>query len=165
MRMARNITLVVATFAFIPGLSAATGDSNQPFTITINAPQTTIKVGDPVNIHVVMTNVSDQEVNLLTEFDAGCDYSVQVQSNNNPKTHQPDCSGSAAFLHLKPGKQFESNTDLSKILRYDSKVGDMVKVFDFTSPGEYVIQLSRHVADDPDKKIVKSNKLTITVTE
>jgi hypothetical protein len=39
----------------------------------------------------------------------------------------------------------------------------MVKTFYFTSPGEYVVQLSRHISDDPDKEIVKSNKITITV--
>jgi hypothetical protein len=165
MRLATIIGLAIAVSAAVPGLVAATYESSKPFTIIISAPQTTIKVGDPVRIHVVMTNISDHEVNLLTEFDAGCDYSVQIQGKNNVKTHEPDCSGSAVFLHLKPGKQYESDTDLSIILHYDSKIDDMVKTFDFTSPGEYVVQLSRHISDDPDKELIKSNKITITVTE
>jgi len=41
----------------------------------------------------------------------------------------------------------------------------MVKTFDFTSPGEYEVQLSRHLSDDPDREIVTSNKITITVAE
>lgn len=165
MRLARNVTLAIAALAVIPVLSAAPSDSSQPFAITISAPQTTIKVGEDVRIHVVFTNVSDQEINLLTHFGAECDYIIQVQDKNGLHTHEPDCSGSAVYTHRKPGMKLEYDADLSEILRYDSKVDDMVKAFDFTSPGEYEVQLSRHIADNPQKEIVTSNKITITVTE
>jgi hypothetical protein len=165
MRLARNICLAIAAIAVVPGLLAAAGNSSQPFTITISAPQATIKVGDPVRIHVVFTNVSNQESNLQTMFGAECDYIIHIQDKNGLHTHEPDCSGSSVSTHRKPGMKLEYDADLSKILQYDSKVGDMVKTFDFTWPGEYVIQLSRHISDDPDKEVVKSNNLTITVTE
>jgi hypothetical protein len=36
--------------------------------------------------------------------------------------------------------------------------------YDPSQPGEYVIQLSRPISDDPKNGVVKSDKLTITVT-
>ncbi len=53
---------------------------------------------------------------------------------------------------LKPGESSKEDAVLSEL-------------FTFSSPGEYVVQLSRYVDDDLQKQLVKSNKLTITVTE
>jgi len=168
MRLAMNITLAIAATLAIPALFAATSDSSHPFTITISAPQNTIKVGDDILIHVVLTNVSDHGISIPPKtLDATCDYIIQIQGEKGLISSKPDCSGShiMGIRQLKPGESVEGNITLSDIIHYDSKMDDMVKTFDFTSPGEYVIQLSRHISDDPDKEVVKSNNLTITVTE
>lgn len=168
MRLIRNIALAVAAAAIMPGLFAATGDTSQPFTITISTPQTTIKVGEDILIHVVLTNVSDHGIRIPpVTLDATCDYIIQVQGEKGLVSSKPNCSGShiMGLRQLKPGESVEGNITLSEISHYDSKVDDMVKTFDFTSPGEYEVQLSRYLSDDPDKENVTSNKLIITVTE
>jgi len=166
MRWLRNITLAIATIAAAFGLCAATGDSGQPFTITISAPHTIVRVGEEVRIHVVLTNVSDQESDLQTTFSVECDYGIRVQGPNGLHTHEPDCSGSSSFTRLKPGKKLEDDATLTKTYQIDRQGEGLVntsKKFDFASPGEYVVQLSRHVSDDPDKALVTSNEISITV--
>ena len=158
--------LSMLALAAVPGLFAATGESSKPFTIAISTPQTTIKVGDGILIHVVLTNVSDHGISIPpATLNATCDYIIQVQGEKGLISSKPDCSGShiTGIRQLKPGESVEGKITLSEIFHYDSKVDDMVKTFDFTSPGEYVVQLSRHISDDPDKEIVKSNKITIIV--
>jgi hypothetical protein len=59
---------------------------------------------------------------------------------------------SDAAILLEPGEKLEEDTILSKLV-------------DLTSPGEYEVQLSRPVSEDPKSDIVTSNKITITVTE
>jgi hypothetical protein len=166
MRWARIIThAIVATLA-MPVLFAATGDSSQPFTISISAAKTIIRVGDDIVIQVALTNVSDHGIRIPpVTLDAACDYIIQVQGEKGLISSKPNCSGShiMGIRQLKPGESVEGKITLSEIFHYDSKVDDMVKTFYFTSPGEYVVQLSRHISDDPDKEIVKSNKITITV--
>ena len=51
---------------------------------------------------------------------------------------------------LKPG---ESVSNITNVARWP----------DFSKPGEYVIQVSRHVNDDEKQGVVKSNTITITV--
>lgn len=168
MRLARTIGLAIAAIAMGSGLFATTGDSNQPFTITISAPQNTVRVGADIHIHVVLTNVSDHGLRIPpVTLNAACDYVIQIQGEKGLISNEPNCSGSriAGIRQLKPGESVDGNITLSEILQYDSTQGAEVKVFDFTTPGEYVVQLSRHVSDDPAKEIVKSNKITVTVTQ
>jgi hypothetical protein len=168
MRLARKISLVIAAIAAVPAIFATTSDSKQPFSITISAPQASIKVGDDILIHVVLTNISDHGISIPPKtLDATCDYFIQIQGEKGLISSKPDCSGShiMGIRQLKPGESVEGDISLGEISHYDSKVGDMVKVFDFTSPGEYEVQLSRHIADDPAKEILKFNKITIKITE
>jgi hypothetical protein len=58
--------------------------------------------------------------------------------------------GSEIAVWLKPGESLEENVDISKL-------------FDISYPGEYEVQLSRHISDDPKKETVESNKITIIV--
>ena len=52
---------------------------------------------------------------------------------------------------LKPGESADSVTGVSP-------------EYDMSRPGQNVIQLSRPISDNPDDGVVKSNKVTITVT-
>jgi hypothetical protein len=43
--------------------------------------------------------------------------------------------------------------------------GDFIsRLYDLSQPGDYTIQLSRAVSDDPKNGVVKSNVITVTVT-
>jgi hypothetical protein len=64
--------------------------------------------------------------------------------------HPEITSGHAVFRTVKPG---ESVIDSEAIGR----------LFDMTKPGKYVIQVSRRIADGGNERVVKSNKIILTV--
>ena len=37
------------------------------------------------------------------------------------------------------------------------------RLFDFSRPGKYSIEVSRHISSDPKSEIVKSNTITVNV--
>ncbi|MGA3080303.1 MAG: hypothetical protein ABSD44_02845 [Terracidiphilus sp.] len=165
MRFLRNITLVLVAFATMPGFVAATGENSPPFTITISASHQPFHAGEKMLVHVALTNVSDKTLTVsgsASSEEAEWFYAVQVHDTNGkdaPETEYGRAAranavqfGSMVTDWIKPGGKFEEGVDLNKL-------------FDLTSPGEYEVQLSRHISDDPKKDVVTSNKITITVTE
>jgi len=165
----RNRSFVFAAAAIMVAVagSAFSQTSQRPLTIAISASQTTVRVGEDVRIHVVLTNVSDQELTVGTLPNPECDYTIQVRGKEGVRVHQPDCPAvSASSRHLKPGDQIEGDVTLSKVNqngRHGDETASAGKAFDFSLPGEYVVQLSRHASDSLKKEVIQSNKLVITV--
>ena len=163
MRFVKNIVLALAAIVTIFGLVAATGTSSHPFTITISASEHAFRAGAKVRVHVMLTNISDETLNMERSPDpekAEEHYTVLVHDKKNgkdvPKTdygrsiREGEAIGSEIAVWLKPGESLEENVDISKL-------------FDISYPGEYEVQLSRHISDDPKKETVESNKITIIV--
>ena len=149
----------VATLTVAAVVAAAPGDRNQPFIITISSAQGTVKAGDDVRVHAVLTNTSDKEILARHSARAEINYTVRVHDRNgkdapeteyghSARTHE--FAGSVLKVLLKPGDIMEEDTLLNK-------------EFELLSPGEYVIQLSRPVSNYPRDGIVKSNEITVTV--
>ena len=165
MRLARNITLAIGATIALPGLCAATGENSQPFSITISSTQRTVQTGHEIRVRVVLTNVSNQDLPLRLSrnpLEAEMHYTVSVHDEtgrgaaetkygSTARKHQVIGLSEAATL-LKPGEQLEEYAILTNL-------------FDLTSPGDYEVQLSRPVSTDEKDGVVKSNKITITVTE
>jgi hypothetical protein len=109
-----------------------------------------------VELRVRLTNTSDHEINGSTVnvngFSPAYLYDVRDQSGNaiQQKQIDPGHQGSAQVIMLKPG---ESRAETTRI----------DEAFDLW-PDTYTIQLSRPVSDEPGASVVKSNKITITVT-
>jgi len=154
----RTLLLICIVYT-VPAFGQTT---EQPFTITITAPTEVVKVGDEVRVHAVLTNVSDKEI-LARGSPKGAraetNYTVQVHDRNGNEAPETEY-GRAARMHqfagsvlkvlLKPGEKMEEDTILGK-------------QFDLSSPGDYLVRLSRPVSNDPKDGIVKSNEITITV--
>lgn len=165
MILGRIITLAIVAIVAAPRFIAAAEDNKQPFTITISAYHETVKVGETIRLHVSLINISDQTLvfrRSVSPYTAEHHYSVQIHEKNGKdvleteygrhvRLHQLIGSDTAALL--KPGEKLEEDIVLST-------------VFDLTSSGEFEVQLTRPVSEEPnEKETVKSNIITIIVTE
>lgn len=162
MVLGKIITLAIVAIAAVPGLFAQAGNNGQPFSISISASPETVKVGEAARVHVVLTNISDQELVLrrsLNPSAAETHYTVRVFDKNGKDAPETEYGrhaglrqlvGSDSAALLRPGEKLEEDTVLSNLVA-------------FTSPGKYEVQLSRPVSDDPKAEVVKSNMITITV--
>ncbi len=182
MRKLEVAIFVTAVVAAIPCAVIAAGDGAPQYSVTISTPHETIKVGDKVSIHVVLTNISDHKLGIdraPNELKADCDYRIEMQGpNGDVKFEDKDpitCSNvlplgtDPNILYLKPGETLEGDTTLTKLFKAsrntDGTSGE-VPVFDFSYPGQYVIQFLRKTSIySKNSEYVPSNKLTIFVTE
>ena|SRR5215469_14249027 len=115
-----------------------------------------VSLGSLVAVRVRLTNTSSREMNGSTGnvkgFSGAYTYDVRDQSGNvlQQKQIDPAHQGSGEVIVLKPGQSREEVTNLSEA--YD------------LWPGKYTIQLSMPSSSDPGAEVVKSNKITVTVT-
>lgn len=149
---------------------ACSQTSQQPFTITISAEKPEVKSGDPVYIDVVMTNISDHDVDCtiysINALDRNYRYDVIGEQGTMPKIRRkyPEIGETSNTWPciLKPGETSHPTGGLISIL------------YDFHRPGKYTIQASRPVWGDDqrpgtvmtvqnNKPEIQSNIITITV--
>ena len=64
--MRRHVKLPVMAIAGVLSCFTTTGYAQASFTLTINAPQDTFKVGVDVPVSVTLTNISDQVLEVTT---------------------------------------------------------------------------------------------------
>ena len=162
MRLTRTFILTIAVAAAIFGIAKAQDGNVQPLKVTISAAREEVKVGEEVRIHVVLTNVSEQTITVLrspSQEQAEEHYTVRVYDKSGKdatETKYGHAAGSYRFggseivKPLAPGETMAEDTILSK-------------QFDLTAPGEYQIQVSRPVSENPKDGVVQSNKIIITV--
>ncbi len=110
----------------------------------------------------MLTNVSEQPLGLMVEAtQAEFYYRVRVFDESGREARETEYGrnirlrhwlGSEAGTILKPGGQLTEETTITKL-------------FDLSTPGEYRVELSRPVSGDSKAGIVKSNSITIKVTE
>jgi hypothetical protein len=131
--------------------------------ILISAVSPTVKAGTEIRIHAVFKNASDKAMWIprSDSSDAEMNYTAQVRDKSGKDASETDyghavrtgrvSSSSVIKVFLQPGETMEEDMVLGKL-------------FDLSVPGEYEVQLSRIIPDDPKGGTVKSNKITITVT-
>jgi hypothetical protein len=136
--------------------SAAKSKSiNPPFALSISS-EPVFTLGSPVEVRIRITNTSTHEIHgsamNVDGFAISYTYDVHDQSGNKleQKPFDQTRPGGGPIFTLKPG---ESRGDLTRLN----------EAYDF-SPGKYTIQLSKPLSDEPGADVVKSNKITITIT-
>ena len=143
--------------------------AKQPFTLTLSTDKPVVKAGDRVFINIIFTNISDHDVDCtmywINVLDRNFQYDVRDEYG------QPDPER-VRDRH----EDMESNTDPCIIGPGEKSTTDgmISRVYDFTRPGKYTLQVSRHIWGDDNrpetigivqsnKPDVKSNTITITV--
>jgi hypothetical protein len=157
-RILLPLLLVANLLVFALGSNQA---AKPPLTISISIDKPIVKAGEEVLIKVHLTNTSDQgldnsaNINDMTGVDPNYFYDVHDTGGKLVRKrvyeHPELATGHAIFRSVKPG---ESITD----------VQDLSRLYDMRQPGKYVIQVSRRISEGKRADVVKSNKITVTVT-
>ena len=150
------ISMICATVAFGTAQSAS-----PPFSISLAAPSATVKAGDVVWVKIQLTNTSHHDlsvpVNDVNGVDANYNYEVRAADGKvlekAARQHPEIQIGSFRSRTLKPGESTAWQEERVSV------------IYGMTRPGRYLIQVSRPVSEKPKAGVVKSNTITITVTE
>jgi hypothetical protein len=125
-----------------------------PFTIMLTTPHNSIKLGDPVQVHVILKNTSDHEIIVPSSPEPGGLQSHYALAVIGPKVRLFSEGGGNGLnpKTIKPGEQAAEDGTLNSSM-------------DFSAPGQYKIQFFRGDGGDFREWAVKSNIVTITLTE
>jgi len=143
--------------------SAISQSVSLPFTLTISAEEPVVKAGSDLYIKVQMANTSKHDIdctvadNGMLGMDVKYHYDVRDSSGNpvaeNKMNHPELAPGHFRLCTLKPGENATSGGNL------------ITKLYNLSRPGKYLIQVSRAVSRNPKDGLVKSNTITVTVTQ
>jgi len=159
MRVLPVMLLLVGSSGVLSGQSDVGKQTKSPFSITISTESPVVKSGSELSIKIHLTNTSSQDMVVSGAYFEGTDASYQVavrDSKGNLAKREQSGPGGPVSGHwqrhtLKAGESTDSVTKVN---------GE----YDISRPGQYVIQLSRPISANPDDGVVKSNKITVTVT-
>ncbi|MFI5096928.1 MAG: hypothetical protein ACHQT6_03040 [Candidatus Acidiferrales bacterium] len=156
--------------------SASVGRCQTPapkYSLTVSLRESTVKAGGFVMLEITIKNITDKDImvgKIVGSAESGYEIAV-TDSEGKPaaetsygcKIHGKEPRGimtdqySEMLVRLKPGETTDGFIYLSR-------------VYDFTRPGKYTVQLSDTVYEsDADvkadrKTVIKSNSVTLTVT-
>jgi|ERR1700688_2050871 len=157
-------TLSIAVFLGTALLLLATQraqSSPAPFSLTIVAAETEVKKGSEVRVNLTLTNNSNRGVSL--EFASSvCDYAVDVRdaigklAPDTELKRESDCSKHSTGRDIiAPLGPHESQQDTIPVSAFS----------DMSQPGKYSIQVTWKAPKGFGGAVVKSNIITVTVTE
>jgi hypothetical protein len=162
--------LFLATLTLFSISSGAAQSTPVPsFSLTINAVQNTVKAGSEIKITILLKNVSDHEIGIPrspgeNRGESFHDLEVRDEKGHlTPKTklrREVEEHGTAnGEIGLPMGSVFTQTLKPSETLKEGIVV---TNIYDLTKPEKYIIQCQRF--DDDSNTIVRSNKITVTVT-
>lgn len=135
--------------------------SKLPFELRLTTEKPTVEPTSKVFVKIHWTNTSNKVLNADAYIEKGSNldlnYTLEFRDNEGrpvPKVPEKSPMGrmfDATFGALEPGKTITNEVNLRKI-------------YDFSLPGRYVLQVSRRVPEELGGGVVKSNTITITVT-
>jgi len=166
MKLCKHYVIILALCFFTAFVFAQSKVLRSPsISIEISMTQTTIKVGYPINVKTVMTNVSSHDVEYsLTNASPLFEKHVADQHSGSsaPET------GAGRILHswlpghgMKGGSIFSEDRTLLPGKSIET-VSDISKEYDVGQPGKYEVWVEVRDPEHRDKK-VKSNVIVFTV--
>jgi hypothetical protein len=164
MKLLLTVLLLGTCTAVVCLTQSDTTTPDQPFTIAISAARPTFKTTQAVEIRIRLTNTSNHPINSTQVWMRGCgvnqSYAYDIR----------DASGRVAEFLPEIKAKRERERQIRTVIIGTLNPGEAAEAisnlsgcYDMSAPGEYSIQLSRAIAEDPKQPAVKSNKITITV--
>ena len=152
--------LLISALLLLPQGSAQ--PPNDPFSVIIAAQWPREKVGSDLPVNVTITNTSTKRITII-DTRRFCDYDVDIRDGAGDvpptgkwrqkiKCEGVEISGRRIIRELKPN---ESYSDLLILKQW----------YEVDHPGKYQVQIERKIPDQLGKGWVKSNMITLTVTE
>jgi hypothetical protein len=131
------------------------------FSIGLSAEAPVVKAGSSVYMKVHLTNTSNQDLDDSGSIDemTGVDPNFLFVVRDSlgrlvPKKmykHAELAGGHPVNRTVRPGESMSEEQDVSRL-------------FDMSRPGQYVIQVSRRASENPSDGVVRSNRITVTLT-
>jgi hypothetical protein len=144
------------------------------FSLTISVPQSQVRVGSDIRVDVAKKNISDHDIRYSRSpgpdqsSPAGSSYDIIVTNGDGHVMARTDMKPKRpGVVAVGPGSVIGGTLKPGEVLHqyfYANYVCNM------SAPGTYTIQISQTAAASPAdfragrKIVVKSNKLTVTVT-
>lgn len=166
MKILLGVSVFIGASVFAAGQTVTSvKPAKTPFSLTIGTDTPEVKTGSTPLIRIRLTNISGHVISASAmysysnRYDQGVDISYEQEIcdsdgnvlKNRQSGEEPAITGHTVLRMLKPGESINDVTAVNG--RYDLR-----------RPGRYTIQLSRPISDKKEDGVVKSNKLTITVT-
>jgi hypothetical protein len=155
--------VLLVFIAFANTLFSQTNAENPKFTLVISATKTKVSLGEEINIHIAITNISQESFAFTFSNSGGIPSGYQFDIRNEqgvevPKVVHDDpmyperLPGSYLGTgEIKPGKSLVQNARISEI-------------YQITNLGEYTIRVLRAATPAyPEDGYVYSNIITVTV--
>jgi hypothetical protein len=151
-------------------LLAGTPHQKKPFTLTLQAPKQPLKAGQPLILHVKVTNILDHAVHVPLSRGGlwgrpGQIYHVHALDEHGhpappyvppppPKGKKFIYGGSMPSFGVKPGQSLTDEVNISQ-------------VYDLSQPGKYKIWIAEPFYRGPNvpNGVVRSNTITATVVK
>ncbi len=132
-----------------------------PFTLSLTAVSPSVRAGTDVWVKIQLTNKTQHDLSApvvdTNGVDTGYQYDVRVANG--------DLAAKVANAH----PEIQIGSFKSRVVKPGASTGweevRVSKVYDMSRPGEYVIQVARPVSGKAEDGVVKSNTITVTVTE
>lgn len=149
--------------------------AEQAVTLTLSAEKQQVRFGEPIHMSVVMKNATPTDLDWREANIATC------EKQDRGKTCVPHTGNLFRFVvRDQQGNSVESSNAYRQDLVDLSFLGgrseflacmssnyhvDLSRMFNFSHAGKYTVEVERHEFDDPAKELLKSNTVTIAVTE
>jgi hypothetical protein len=160
------IVMVVISGGLWAGRAQNTGAQ---FSITINTPQAKLKAGSEVRISVVVTNLTDQYITFGHAKGGAGEFDFDIDMRNSAGLVPDESEYYRAVLSKQDPNRPTTMVVLPNYLLHGieprgtlTEPIELDKLYDLSKPDKYTIQVER--IDDATKAIVKSNKITVTLT-
>jgi hypothetical protein len=159
MKTSRKCVLILINLAVYA--ASSTESSTPPFALTLEAEENPVKAGSEVNVDITLSNSSNRAMHMsygLTESDDAFEVR-DIQNRIPPETEFARKSKARGyfsndhFFYLQPGESLPKAPLV------------VSKFYDLSRPGKYKIQVSRAVPNALGGGTIKSNVVTITITE
>lgn len=151
----------------LPSVEFAQG-AKTPFSISISAPEPSVRVGSAIRINATITNTTSEDawISMTTGSRGEFDFTIDV---NDGTGHVPV---ETEYFRAIKGKHGTSGPQLvvtygggPRLVKPGGSLTTAIqldKLYDMSKPEKYAIQVGR--PDEVSKETVKSNKITVTVT-
>ena len=155
-----NSRILASILVLVGALIAANGAST-PFTLTLEAEQNPIKAGSEVKVDITLRNSSNHPIAVGLGL-AEVDYALGVRDSQNRIPPETD------FARKSKGRVYFSNETVFTLQPGETVPKEMLvisKFYDLSRPGRYTIQVSRTVPKELGGGTVKSDAITISITD
>ena len=122
--------------------------AQSPFSINMTTSADLVRIGNPVEITMAITNTSGQSRAISVGDAEAYVFNIIDQTGRRITQKFPSSGGTIAMGSLKPEQTIIETVDVDKL-------------YDLAAPGSYHIQVQRNLGGD----IITSNVITVTVTE